>query len=126
MGAPAGITAGTQTSRIHEIVSLAGMVNTAEFYNREFGSHVPERDCMWEDRAFPLSRIYKEDLLSIGNTLKYLHQLAIPLLFVHGLLDDVVLPQDSQSDFLVRQLQKSFLRLRMLDIHSDQNSIHRS
>ena len=53
--------------RIKFLISLAGMVNTKAFYDREFGRN-PDSGCMWEEPSCPLSSVFKNDLESIVST----------------------------------------------------------
>ena len=55
-------------SRIKFLVSLAGMVDTKGFYEREFGQEKTDSGCMWEDPSCPLSETFKEDMYQIGST----------------------------------------------------------
>ncbi|MCP5536923.1 MAG: alpha/beta fold hydrolase [Akkermansiaceae bacterium] len=96
MGAAVGALTAARDERITLLVSLAGMVYTREFCEREFGDVTPDADFMWED-DFPLSQSYVDDLHHINNTLDAARSLRLPWLLVHGSDDDVVLPRDSQD-----------------------------
>lgn len=97
MGGAVGALTAARDERIKVLVSLAGMVHTKQFCDREFGDVTPDAGVMWEDDDFPLSQKYVDDLHHIGNTLDAARELRIPWLLLHGLEDDVVLPSDSQD-----------------------------
>jgi len=83
--------------RISVCASLAGMVNTRDFCQTEFGQETPGEGCMWEDQTKPLSQDFVDDLTSIGSTLPAIKEIKVPWLLLHGSKDDVVLPKDSQE-----------------------------
>jgi len=87
----------SEGERIQVLVSLAGMVNTAEFAEREFGDVLPGEGYMWDKPDCPLSQSYVTDLKQIGNTLGAARELRLPWLLLHGSADDVVFPADSQD-----------------------------
>lgn len=95
-GAAVGVLAAARDERIEALVSLAGMVRTAEFYEREFGDQVPGAGVMWEDGNCPLSREYAEDMAWIGSTEAAAAEVHCPYLLVHGSADDTVPPADSE------------------------------
>lgn len=97
MGAAVGAIAAALDDRISVLVSLAGMVNTRQFCETEFGDVVPDQGCMWEEPEWPLSQKYVEDLNRIGNTLAAAKGIRAPWLMLHGDRDDVVLPKDSED-----------------------------
>lgn len=96
MGAAAGVCCSASEESIRVLVSLAGMVQTKAFFQREFGTIVVNEGTMWDDPQFPLSSTYANDLLQIGDTLSRIRELKAPLLLIHGSNDDVVLPEDSK------------------------------
>ena len=79
------------------LVSLAGMVYTEAFVQREFGEVIPDQGFMWDEPSCPLSQIYVDDLIQIGDTLSAAGELRMPWLLLHGMDDDVVLPSDSMD-----------------------------
>lgn len=95
MGGAVGVLAATSDSRIRHLVSLAGMVNTQDFYQREFSEEIPDQGCMWEDRSCPLSSSFMEDMKAIGSVASKATSIEIPWLLVHGTADDVVPIEDS-------------------------------
>ena len=54
MGGAVGVLAAASDERIGNLISLAGMVNTQAFYDREFGEETPDEGCMWEEADCPL------------------------------------------------------------------------
>ncbi|NBR87948.1 MAG: alpha/beta fold hydrolase [Verrucomicrobia bacterium] len=101
MGGAVGVLRASQDERIRLLVSLAGMVRTAAFAQREFGTVKPGAGFMWDDEACPLSQAYMDDLTTIGTVLDAAPKIKVPWLLVHGTEDDVVPIQDSK-DILIR------------------------
>ena len=97
MGGAVGLTAASLFQRIEVLVTLAGMVFTEDFLEREFGDVVPDEGCMWDEEDCPLSRNYVDDMESIGDLLDEAAELHRPYLLVHGTADDVVPPEDSEQ-----------------------------
>jgi len=97
MGGAVGALTAARDDRIKILISLAGMVHTRAFVEREFGDVTPNHGVMWEEDEFPLSQNYVDDLNQIGCTLDAARELRLPWLILHGLADDVVLPTDSQD-----------------------------
>jgi len=101
MGGAVGVLRASQDERIRLLVSLAGMVRTAAFAQREFGTVKPGSGFMWDDEKCPLSQAYMDDLAQIGTVLDAAPKIKVPWLLVHGTEDDVVPIQDSK-DILIR------------------------
>lgn len=101
MGGAVGVLRASQDERIRALVSLAGMVRTAAFAQREFGTVKPGAGFMWDDEKCPLSQAYMDDLAQIGTVLDAAPKIKVPWLLVHGTEDDVVPIQDSK-DILIR------------------------
>ena len=99
MGGAVGVLAAAADDRIKFLISLAGMVNTKAFYEREFGEETPDSGCMWEEPSCPLSSTFKNDLENIVTTAHKAADIKIPWLLVHGSEDDVVPISDSQEIF---------------------------
>lgn len=97
MGGAVGTLTAARDDRLKVMVSLAGMVETADFVQREFSDVAPDHGNMWEDPEYPLSSAYVDDLCQIGSTLDAVNELRVPWLLLHGLNDDVVFPGDSRS-----------------------------
>jgi pimeloyl-ACP methyl ester carboxylesterase len=83
--------------RIRGLISLAGMVHTKDFAEREFGAVKPGEGFMWDEAACPLSRAYMDDLRGIGSVAPRGARIHVPWLLVHGTEDDVVPIQDSRD-----------------------------
>jgi pimeloyl-ACP methyl ester carboxylesterase len=101
MGGAVGLLAAEQEPRLEVLIQLAGMVRTEAFCEREFGDVVPDAGNMWDEEGCPLSRNYVDDMESIGDLFDEVRSLGRPILFLHGLDDDVVLPADSEDAFAV-------------------------
>lgn len=101
MGGAVGVLRASQDVRIELLVSLAGMVHTQAFAQREFGDIEPGVGCMWEDDDCPLSQQYMDDMAQIDSVVERGSMIAVPWLLVHGSEDDVVPPQDA-SDIVAR------------------------
>lgn len=101
MGGAVGVLRASQDARIQFLVSLAGMVHTKAFAQREFGAVKPGEGCMWDDENCPLSQAYMDDLGKLDTLVNHAPKIKVPWLLVHGTEDDVVPPQDSR-DILAR------------------------
>ena len=99
MGGAVGVL--SRDERIGRLVSLAGMVHTRAFAEREFGSEVPDEGCMWDDPDCPLSQAYMDDMVQIGTVVERGAEIAVPWLLIHGSEDDVV-PMADAHDILAR------------------------
>jgi hypothetical protein len=99
MGAAVGVLRTARDPRIKFLVSLAGMVNTKEFAEREFGTVKPGEGFMWDDTNCPLSKAYMDDMQKIGTVINEAPKIKVPWLLVHGTEDDVVPITDSRDIF---------------------------
>ena len=90
MGAAVGVLCASKDKRIQRIVSLAGMVDTADFAKRKFGDVVPGEGFMWDKPDCPLSQTFLDDMNAIGSVDELAEEIEAPWLFVHGTKDDVV------------------------------------
>ncbi len=99
MGGAVGVLAAAMDERIKHLISLAGMVNTKDFYDREFGEETPDEGCMWEEQSCPLSSTYKNDMYEIGSVVSKASEVKVPWLLIHGDADDVVPIEDSRQIF---------------------------
>lgn len=97
MGAAVGAIVASRDPRIRYLVSLGGMVATAEFAQRKFGALTPGRDVMWDKPECPLSQAFMDDMAAIGSTVERGAEIEVPWLLVHGDADEVVPPRDSQD-----------------------------
>ena len=84
MGGAVGVLAASKDERIRNLISLAGMVNTKNFYDREFGEEKPDEGCMWEEPSCPLSSTYKNDMYTIGSVAAMASEVKVPWLLIHG------------------------------------------
>ena len=68
MGGAVGVL--SRDERIRLLVSLAGMVHTRAFAEREFGEEVPDEGCMWDEPDCPLSQAYMDDMAQIDTVVR--------------------------------------------------------
>ena len=101
MGGAVGVLRASLDERIRLLVSLAGMVHTHAFAEREFGEEVPDEGCMWDEPDCPLSQAYMDDMAQIDTVVRRGAEIVVPWLLVHGSEDDVVPIADSH-DILAR------------------------
>lgn len=99
MGGAVGVLRAAIDSRIKALVSLAGMVHTKAFAEREFGTVKSGEGFMWDDPNCPLSQIYMDDMARINSVIDRARNIHAPWLLIHGTLDDVVPIQDSYDIF---------------------------
>jgi pimeloyl-ACP methyl ester carboxylesterase len=99
MGGAVGVLRASKDKRVKFLVSLAGMVHTKAFAQREFGSVKPGEGFMWDDPNCPLSQTFMDDLAKINTVVALASQIRVPWLLVHGTEDDVVPIQDSRDIF---------------------------
>ena len=97
MGGAVGVLSASQDNRIKFLVSLAGMVETKAFAQREFGDVTPDKGFMWDEPTCPLSQAYMDDLTQIDTVVDCASKISVPWLLVHGTEDDVVPIEDSQK-----------------------------
>jgi len=97
MGGAVGVLSASQDNRIKLLVSLAGMVGTKAFAQREFGDVTPDKGFMWDEPTCPLSQAYMDDLTQIDTVVDCASKISVPWLLVHGTEDDVVPIEDSQK-----------------------------
>ena len=95
MGGAVGVLRAASDERIKVLVSLAGMVHTKAFADREFGDVTPDEGFMWDEPDCPLSQVYMDDMAKIDSVAKHASKFAVPWLLVHGSEDDIVPIQDS-------------------------------
>jgi hypothetical protein len=97
MGGAVGVLRAASDPRIKALVSLAGMVHTKAFAEREFGMVKPGEGFMWDDTNCPLSQPYMDDMRKIGTVANEAPKIKVPWLLVHGVEDDVVPITDSRE-----------------------------
>ncbi|MDH3626374.1 MAG: alpha/beta fold hydrolase [Acidobacteriota bacterium] len=96
MGGAVGVLRAAIDPRIRALVSLAGMVHTADFAERKFAGLTPGKDLMWDKPECPLSRDFLDVMQEIDSVLPRASSLRCPWLLVHG-TDDTVVPHDESS-----------------------------
>lgn len=111
MGGAVGMITTADDERIRVLVTLAGMVYTASFVEREFDDLTPGRDVMWDEPACPLSQTFIDDLEAIDNTLGAVRRIHVPWLLVHGTQDDVIPVLDSEDAHATAHVEKQLLEI---------------
>ncbi len=111
MGGAVGVLSAGSIPRIRVLATLAGMMRTADFAEREFGEVTPDEGCMWDEPDCPLSSDFMQDLGSIGEVVSRVADLRQPLLLIHGTADDVVPPSDSEEAFAAAGEPKRLVRV---------------
>lgn len=97
MGGAVGVLRACEDDRIHYLVSLAGMVDTADFARRKFGDLEPGVDVMWDKPECPLSQEFLDDMAEVGSVEPLAEAVRVPWLFVHGTADTVVPYDESET-----------------------------
>ena len=115
MGGAVGVMATGRDQRISFLISLAGMVRTAQFAQRKFGDLVPGKGLMWDKPECPLSQKYMDDMAHHGDLLSYGPEIEVPWLFVHGTADDVVPIVDSRDMYGCAQEPKELCEIEGAD-----------
>ncbi len=111
MGAAVGVKTAWRGVAIQCLISLAGMVDTAGFVEREFGDVVLGKGFMWDDEDCPLSVSYVNDLKEIGSMLPDAAEIVCPWLLIHGTDDDVVPIADSRQAFEAARCDKKLIEI---------------
>lgn len=101
MGGAVGVLTSVRDERVRVLISLAGMVQTQEFYKREFADVIPGQGTMWDEPTCPLSQAYVDDLTQIGSILPAASAVEVPWLLIHGSDDDIVPSSDSDAAYEV-------------------------
>jgi dipeptidyl aminopeptidase/acylaminoacyl peptidase len=112
MGGAVGVLRCAKDPRIKALVSLAGMVHTKAFAEREFGMVKPGEGFMWDDTNCPLSQRYMDDMAAIGSVLVEAPKIRVPWLLIHGTEDDVVPIQESREIFAKANQPKELIELK--------------
>lgn len=111
MGAAVGVVKASRSLMIQSLVSLAGMVHTADFLAREFGDVLPDEGNMWDEDGCPLSSAFVDDMKRIGSLLGTASEVRQPWLLIHGTDDDVVPIKDSLDAFDAARCEKKLVRI---------------
>ncbi len=90
------------------LISIAGVVETEEFFVREFREILPDEGYMWQDPEYPLSSSFALSMKKVRSTLSCSAKIELPWLLVHGTADLMVPLEDSLS------ISKDFPELRKL------------
>ncbi len=123
MGGAVGVLRTATDERIRALVSLAGMVHTKAFAEREFGDVTPDKGFMWDDPDCPLSQTYVDDMATIDSVAKHASKFDVPWLLVHGTADDIVPPEDSHDILQHANEQTVLLELPGVDhVFSDEGT----
>ena len=115
MGGAVGVLRTATDERIQSLVSLAGMVHTQAFAEREFGDATPDAGFMWDEPDCPLSQAYVDDMATIDSVAKQASKFAVPWLLVHGTEDDIVPIEDSRDILQHASAQTDLLELPGVD-----------
>ncbi|MHC4822892.1 MAG: alpha/beta hydrolase [Planctomycetota bacterium] len=97
MGGAVGVLVASEDPRIQRLVSLAGMVDTADFAQRKFGDLVAGSDLMWDKPECPLSQVFLDDMERISTVQGLAQEVQLPWLLIHGTSDTVVPIEESRS-----------------------------
>ena len=123
MGGAVGVLRASEDDRIQLLVSLAGMVHTKAFAQREFGDVTPDEGFMWDEPDCPLSQAYMDDLTQINTVLNLSPQITAPWLLVHGDEDDVVPIEDSHDILAKANSQTQLITLQSANhVFSDEST----
>ena len=95
MGGAVGVRRAVIDPRIRLLVSLAGIVHTAEFAEHAFGHLEPGVGLMFDKPGLVLPAAYMADLRAIDTVLDDTSRVSVPWLLVHGTDDDLVPLQHS-------------------------------
>ena len=115
MGGAVGVLHTATDERIQVLVSLAGMVHTKAFAEREFGDVTPDAGFMWDEPDCPLSQAYMDDVATIDSVAKHASEIGVPWLLVHGTEDDIVPIEDSHDILQHANEQTDILELPGVD-----------
>ena len=115
MGGAVGVLRTATDERIRALVSLAGMVHTKAFAEREFSDATPDEGFMWDEPDCPLSQAYMDDMATIDSVAKHANQFDVPWLLVHGTEDDIVPIEDSRDILQHANEQTDLLELPGVD-----------
>ena len=123
MGGAVGVLRASEDKRIQLLVSLAGMVHTKAFAQREFGDVTPDDGFMWDEPDCPLSGAYMDDLTQINTVVDLAPQITVPWLLIHGDEDDVVPIEDSRDILAKANDQTQLIRLQSANhVFSDEST----
>ncbi len=123
MGGAVGVLRASQDNRIRLLVSLAGMVHTEAFAQREFSDVTPDEGFMWDEPECPLSSAYMNEMAQINSVVDHAPRITVPWLLVHGAEDDGVPIEDSREIFENANEPKQLIELEGADhVFSDEST----
>lgn len=111
MGAAAGVLTAVKDARINILISLAGMVFTRDFAQREFSNVIPDEGCMWDEASCPLSRKFMDDMAAVDDVMEEAACVEPPWLLIHGTEDDVVPISDGMAAYKAATCKKSWVSI---------------
>ncbi|MGJ8644398.1 MAG: alpha/beta hydrolase [Luteolibacter sp.] len=111
MGAAVGVLSAKKRMALQALVSLAGMVRTADFLDREFGDVTPGEGNMWDEEDCPLSTTFSNDMRGINDVIDVAKEIVQPWLLIHGTDDDVVPVADSRDAYAAATCEKRLIEL---------------
>ena len=114
MGGAVGVLRASSDERIELLLSLAGMVHTADFARRKFGALTPGEDCMWDKPECPLSQAFLDDMARIDTVEELAGEVRVPWLLLHG-TNDTVVPLGDSLDALAKAPEAELVRLEGAD-----------
>lgn len=115
MGGAVGVLRTARDSRIRFLISLAGMVETADFARRKFDGVEPGKGFMWDKPDCPLSQTYLDDMHKVHSVIEHAEHIRVPWLLVHGNTDTVVPIQDSLDIFERAHSPKKLITMENVD-----------
>jgi fermentation-respiration switch protein FrsA (DUF1100 family) len=115
MGGAVGVLRASRDPRIRLLVSLAAIVHTRAFVEREFGDLIPGAGLMFGKPGCLLSQAYFDDLRGIDSVIGHADEIAVPWLFVHGARDTLVPIQDTHDAYARARAPKQLVVLDEAD-----------
>lgn len=94
MGAAVGVLRAARDARLRALVSLAGMLHVAGFFETHFAS-LPFGAPMLDKPRCPWNRALAEDARALGSLSESARAVRVPWLLVHGTADELVPHGDS-------------------------------
>ena len=111
MGAAVGVLVAAAETCILRLVSLGGMVDTADFAQRKFGDLQPGNAFMWEKPECPLTQSFMDDMRTIDSVEPLAKSIALPWLLVHGSADTVVPIEESERLYQQDAPHRTFISM---------------
>jgi len=122
MGGAVGVMTAADDLRIRVLITLAGMIRTEDFCEREFAGVTPDKGVMWDEPACPLSQKFVDDMGAIGDLFDEVGQITVPWLLIHGTADDVVLIEDSRDAYDTAEEPKRLVEIAGAEHSFDEKS----